>query len=115
MVSVENFILNREGNQKEILLILHDFIVNIPKIEAKYRFKIPFYFRNRWVCYLNPIKDDGIELVFLNGKKMKDRLGLLEDRGRKMVAGIRIYDPIEIPLESIASLLEEAFVLDDLA
>lgn len=33
-------------------------------ITRKIRYRIPFYDFNKWICYLNPVKDKQVELCF---------------------------------------------------
>ncbi len=113
MNTVDNFILEKEGNQQLILIMLKDFLDGYPELVSKIRFNIPFYYGKRWVCYLNPIKKDGIEFVFMFGKKLEDESGLLDATGRKQVAGLTLYEPNEIPFEVIADLMDQAITIDN--
>lgn len=101
------------GNQMEIILRLHRLFSDIPGIECKKRFKIPFYYRHSWVAYLNPIKNDGIELCFLKGLAMSNHDGKLQAKDRKMVAGISIYSAAEIDQNSILDHFHEALIMDE--
>ena len=65
-----NFIYNHEGPQRAIMLYLHELLVNEMGLEAKLRYKIPFYYRKSWICYLNPVKPDSIELAFTRGNEL---------------------------------------------
>jgi len=100
-------------NQMEIILRLDRLFSDIPGIECKKRFKIPFYYRHSWVAYLNPIKKDGVELCFLKGLEMSNHDGRLQTKDRKMVAGISIYSPSEIDKDSILDHFQEALILDE--
>lgn len=100
-------------NQMEIILRLHRLFTDIPGIECKKRFKIPFYYRHSWVAYLNPIKKDGIELCFLKGLEMSNHDGRLQSKDRKMVAGISIYSFEEIDEDSVLDHFHEALILDE--
>ena len=113
MSAFDLFIERITENQRRIVFILNDLFVEYPHVVMKVRFKIPFYYLHSWVCYLNPVKPDKIELVFINGKKLSNVQGLLDDRGRKMVAGIMIDDPEHIPLENIQDIFAEALILDE--
>ena len=100
-------------NQMEIILRLDGLFSEMPGIEVKKRFKIPFYYRHSWVCYLNPIKKDGVELCFLKGLEMSNHDGKLQSKGRKMVAGISIYSASEIGQDSILDHFNEALILEE--
>lgn len=113
MNPVEAFILEQEGNQQLVLQFLHELIQSHPEITNKIRYKVPFYYRKSWICYLNPTKKPiGIELVFLRGNELSNEQGVLDARGRKQVAGI-IFETIEdIQIEPLLEIIQEALLLD---
>jgi len=102
-----------DNQQKEITSYLHNWLTIEYNLEAKYRFKIPFYYQNTWICYLNPIKNDGIEINFVRARELSAHDDVLDFRGRKMVAGLAMYDVKKIPLISLAPVLDEAILLDE--
>lgn len=101
--------------QRAILIHLHQIIVSLPGVSCKMRYKIPFYDRISWVCYLNKIKQDGVELAFIRGKDLYDDTGLLQLRKRKQIAGVHYYHPSEIDEEWLNALLHQALLLDEKA
>ncbi|MFN8865371.1 MAG: DUF1801 domain-containing protein [Flavobacteriales bacterium] len=113
MAEVTDFIYSTEGSQREILLQLHELLSSDLELTDKIRFKIPFYYRKSWICYLNPIKGNGIELAFLRGNELSNTHGLLEARGRKQVAGIALYNTADMPMREITEIIHEAILLDD--
>ncbi len=113
MEAVLNFILEKEGNQQKILERLHDLICSFPEITTKIRYRVPFYYHKSWICYLNPIKNDGVELAFIRGNELSNEQGLLQHEGRKQVAGIKFYDPKEVNNELIMEIFQEALILDE--
>lgn len=112
---VEDYIYQLEGQQKEIMQILHDLFTLEFNLEAKIRYKIPFYFGNTWICYLNPMKEDKVDFAIVRGREISDGNGLLESRGRKMVRSIAFSNTNEIPLDTLREILEEAIFLDSLS
>jgi hypothetical protein len=112
--TIENFILGLDGQQKAIVSYLHHRLSDYHELIPKIRFNIPMYYRKSWVCYINPIKNEGIELAFLNGHKLSNQ-GILNSKKRKMVAGIDLYKVSEIPERQIDEIVHEAIILDDLA
>lgn len=80
MDPVENFIYQFEGQQREVLIFLHNLLLQEPKITTKIRFKIPFYYRKHWVCYLNPKKNGTVEFSFIRGNELSNEQGLLESK-----------------------------------
>ena len=114
MNSVEAFILDKEGAQQAILQYLHNLMESTPEVTSKIRYKIPFYYRKSWICYLNPIKKPvGIEMVFLRGNELSNEQGLLDPRGRKQVAGVIFTKVEEIPMETLLEVIQEALYLDE--
>jgi hypothetical protein len=116
MLEVENYIANiKNPNQKCIIQFWHNILATYPTIISKIAFKVPFYYQNTWVCYLNPVKANGIELVFINGQQLKLN-SLLQTKGRKMVAGISFYSMEELGegmVGSVLEIFEEALKLDE--
>jgi hypothetical protein len=113
MTEVADFIYSTEGTQREILLRMHELFTTELDLTDKIRFKIPFYYRKSWICYLNPIKNNGIELAFLRGNELEDPYGLLDSRGRQQVTGIALYEPSDMPIREITEIVHQAIILDD--
>jgi hypothetical protein len=114
MTNVEDFINQLENRQKEIMAYFHELLAQQLELEDKIRFKIPFYFYKSWVCYLNPIKKDAVELAFLLGKELSNQQGLLEAKSRKQVAGITFRNEKDIPKEQVYEIIQEALMLDEM-
>lgn len=113
MDALDLFTENLSDNQKEICYFLHDKFMEFPGIAGKIRFRIPFYYHNSWVCYLNPVKGNKIELCFIHGQKLSNEHGLLEYRNRKMVSGIMLTDIQSLPIEAIMDTYSEALLIDE--
>lgn len=113
MDAVASFIMEQSGQQRALLQYLHRLLCEQPGLSAKIRYKIPFYYRKSWVCYLNPVKNKGIELAFLRGNELSNEQGLLGFRGRKQVSGIIFYQLHEIPEEAVREIVQEALLLDE--
>ena len=114
METVENFILGLDGQQKAIVSFLHQNLTRNHDLIPKIRFKIPMYYRKSWVCYLNPIKNNGIELAFMKGHMLSNELGFLNQKNRKMVSGIEFFDVNQINEQMVNQIIQEAIILDDL-
>ena len=112
MTGVAQFIDQLPENQSQIVSILDDLILSNPEVISKIRYGIPFYYRKSWICYLNPIKPDGIDLVYLRGKELSNVQGLLDATGRKQVAGIKIFNIDQLSFNSLSEILQEALILD---
>ncbi|WP_436517694.1 DUF1801 domain-containing protein [Ekhidna sp. To15] len=114
MKTVESFILGLDGQQKAIVSFLHQRLSLHHDLIAKISYNIPMYYKRKWVCYLNPIKNDGIELAFIKGHRLSNDQGLLVSKGRKRISGIELHDIQSIPLRSIDEIVQEALIIDQL-
>lgn len=112
MTEVEDLIYRFEDSQREIMLYLHHLFLDM-NLMPKIRYRIPFYYRKSWICYVNP-KKEGVELVFLQGKQLSNTQGLLDDKGRKQVAGITLKSVDDIPHEAIFEIAQEAILLENI-
>jgi hypothetical protein len=113
MTEVETFLSELDGIQAETALYLHQQIMSYPGVLCKLRYKIPFYDRKHWVCYINPLNNNKLELVFLRGSELIDFDGTLQPRGRKMVKGI-IFDGFQtISFDLLHAIIQEALNLDE--
>lgn len=113
MYAVEEYITQLEDNQRKIAAFLHQKLTEEFGLEAKIRFKIPFYYRKSWVCYLNPVKNDGIELAFIRGNELSNEYQYFDFKGRKQVMGITIYDIKDLDRDILEQTLIEALTLDE--
>jgi len=113
-MNLDYFLDTISENQRNIISFLHEEFLNYPGVTFKMRFKVPFYDYGSWFCYLNPVKPNKVELCFLKGKEMTNGAGLLDDRGRKMVAGIMIADYSDMPLQPIIESFIEAMSLQEM-
>lgn len=93
---------------------LHDLLMSFPQVTTKIRYKIPFYYRKSWVCYLNPVKNNGVELCFLKGSELSNEQAILEPTDRKMVRGIKYYNTDVIDEKLLREVINEALILDGL-
>ncbi len=116
MHPVEAFIWNLDdkNEQKEIMYYLHELILSHPGTTAKIRYRIPFYYRKTWVCYLNPLKDGRVDFAFIHGNEMGDPFNLFFVGDRKQIRSVRIGTLGEIEEEKLLYFLQEAFLIDDL-
>ena len=96
-----------------ILEHLHNLITSYPNVTYKIRYRVPFYYKKSWICYLNPIKNDGVELAFIRANEMSNENGLLDFKNRTQVAGVSFLNIKDIKEEAIVEILEEAFLLDE--
>lgn len=113
MSPTEAYITELPDNQRLIMQYLHGLLMSFPQVTTKIRYKIPFYDRKSWVCYLNPVKNNGVELCFLKGSELSNEQGILEPTDRKMVRGIKYYKPEAINVKLLREVINEAIILDE--
>lgn len=113
MSPAELFISEKEGEQQVVLDFLHNLLIGFPEVEDKIRYKVPFYYRKTWICYLNPLKAGGVELAFIRANELSNESGILDFKNRKQIAGITINKVEDIPMESLSELIMEALLLDE--
>jgi len=113
MNKVEDYIYSFEGDQLEVLLFFHDLLTSFQTVTSKIRFKIPFYYQNTWVCYLNPVKPNKIAICFLRGYEMSNEQDILESKGRKQVLSAEFASVDEIPKKLMSEIINEALFLDE--
>lgn len=114
MSTIGDFILGIDGQQKAIVSYLHQRLVEYHGLKQDIKYEIPMYRNRKWVCYMNPIKKNGIELAFVKGYLLSNEQKLLDQKKRKYVAGIDIYHISEIRERAIDEIIQEALILDDL-
>ena len=114
MTEVEDYMYTFVDSQREILLYLHKLLAVELNLTDKLRFKIPFYYRKSWICYMNPTKHNTIELAFIRGNELSNAQGLLENKGRKQVWSIELDKRTEIPIKELIEIIQEAILLDEM-
>jgi hypothetical protein len=95
------------------MLFIHKLLSDELTLTDKLRFKIPFYYRNSWICYLNPSKNNSIEFVFVRGHELSNTQGLLDNKGRKQVWSMELTKPSEMPIKELTEIIQEAILLDE--
>jgi len=109
---VEDYIYQLEGQQREIMLFFHELLTIDYGLQAKIRYKIPFYFGNSWIVYLNNTKNNKVDFAIVRGKEISNSAGLLESRDRKMIRSVEFASVKEIPQDLVREIIEEAIFLD---
>ncbi len=113
MDSVADYIADLTGRQKDLMEHLHKMLTIEFDLEPKLRYGIPFYYKKSWICYLNPLKEDKLELAFLRGSELSNEQGLLDARNRKMVKGIELSNIKTIPVRPLKEIIHEAILVDE--
>ncbi|MEL7533350.1 MAG: DUF1801 domain-containing protein [Bacteroidota bacterium] len=112
-MSVRDFIEGQDKDRRDLMRYLHQMFSEEMGLVSKIRYKVPFYYNRSWICYLNPSKKVGIELVFLRGNELSNVQGILEARGRKQVRGILLEKLADLPQDAIREIMHEAIILDE--
>jgi len=112
MSLVEDYISTLEGAQFEIANHLHNMFTNEFNLQPKIKYKIPFYFNNSWICYLNPLKNNGIECAFTRGNELLIESPILLSKGRKQIKGIDLFCVNDIT-DELFEILHEALFIDE--
>ena len=113
MEDVLSFIERYEGQQRMILEYFRNIFVEELGLTEKIRFKIPFFFNRSWICYLNPVKNNGVDLSFLRGNELSNIQGLLEAKDRVQVRSITFYQLENVPRSLVDEIIQEAILLDE--
>ena len=113
MTEVEDYIYNFDDSQRDIMLYLHKFLAVELNLTDKIRFKIPFYYRKSWICYLSPMKNNSIEFAFLRGNELSNAQGILDSKGRKQVFSVELTALLKIPIKQLTEIIQEAILLDE--
>ena len=105
MTEVEDFIYQLEGNQRNAMLYFHNLLTVDLNLSSKIKFKVPFFYRKSWICYLNPTKDGRIEFAFTRGNELSNNQGILNSFGRKQVYSIMVENISDIPIQQIKEII----------
>lgn len=64
------FIEERSGEQQAILIYLYELFLQSEGVRPRMAYGIPFFYGKKWICYVNPLKSGGVELVFTRGREL---------------------------------------------
>lgn len=92
----------------------------IPDIKEKLSYNVPFFKRNRTVCFIWPasvpwgkVERNGVQLGFTSGHLINDFAGYLNMGTRKSVAIKTFFSIDEIETDLLRAYLFEALDVDD--
>lgn len=111
-MNINEFISDYSKKQQAIILRLHRDLIDL-NLRSEYKFKLPFYYKRSWICYLNPTKQDTVELAFTRGNELSNAYDFLEKKGRRQVYGIEIINVKDCSMEGVISTIHEAILLDE--
>jgi uncharacterized protein len=108
MKTVDEYAENLPDERKEICLLLREMIFeNVPGVEEKLSFKIPFYHYYGMFMYLNNTPK-GINVAFCRGKDLVIAFPQLMQKDRAMVATVTIEHKKQIREKNIRELIVAA-------
>lgn len=107
-----DYIYAKKGSQHELLLQLHNFISEYQGVVGVLKWGIPFYSINKPICYINPLKNNGVEVVFWSGTNLKESMKYLDQKKRKSMAGITYTHIDTVDFEILHGVLHEAKKID---
>jgi len=91
---------------------LHRLFTENYDLESNHKYEIPFYSSKSWICYINPIKNDTVELDFTRGIELVHQADVLNFKGRKQVKGFDLKGLDYQQLELVGMVLQDAIILD---
>jgi hypothetical protein len=99
-------------NQQQLMMHLNELLENEFQLSRKMRFKLPFYFKNSWICYLNPLKNGALELAFTRANELPKDLDMLDFKDRKQVGSFTFFELSDELMMQIRIIMSEATLLD---
>ena len=113
LTSCLDYIESLDGEQRRIMLVLHQFLSTYPQVTCRIRYRVPFFYRKSWLCYLNPLKNSAVELCFVRANELSNKNGLLDFKNRTQVAGVTYCAIGEIQEDALAEVVQEVLLLDE--
>ncbi len=113
MKEVEDFIFAKEGGQRDLLLFLHNLLVEEYQLVSKIRYKIPFYDKNSWLFYLSPLKNGAVDFAVIRASELTEAKELLDFKKRKQVASLELNPNEDLPENEIRAVIKAALSLDE--
>ena len=125
--AVDEIILGLPRSEQVMMKKLRALIQEcLPKATEKVSYQVPFYRRNRLICFIWPPsvfwgpkrtsetqQAKGLALGFCQGNLMSNEEGLLLAEGRKQIYCMYFHSASEIRERQLRPLLFEAGLLDD--
>lgn len=111
--SVKEFFLELEPPLQDIGRFLDDLLQEEFGLQPKWRYRLPFYYKKSWICYLSPKGNKIMELAFTRGNELSNEDGLLLDLGRKQVKSLLITSIRELDSQALRKIINEAVLLDE--
>lgn len=102
---VDAYIEALPEEKKELYQQLRELILeNVPGVEEKLSFKIPFYHYFGMFMYLNLTKD-GVDVAFCRGKDLLTTFPQLENKDRAIIASVCIKNKKDIDAFEVRQMI----------
>ncbi len=114
MRSSEKYILEQPEPYREMLLYLQTVVEStLPKLELKYKYKIPFYYyKGKPFCYFNAShKKKFVDVGFWKGNQIQVCHEHLVSENRKMMVSLRYFSIADVNEAVLVPVLENAIKL----
>ena len=118
---VTKFIENLPGEEKKMMILLRDVILEInPAFEEKFAFGVPYYYLNKRVCFIWPTSiprsglQEGVIFGLCNGVILKKKFDIISCGSNKVVGWIQYYSAKEIKPQIIKDILTEAIIFQEM-
>ncbi len=110
-----------DKDEKEIVLYLRDLVYEIiPDAKEKLSFNVPFFHRNKAICYIWPssipwgkVKNKGVSFSLSKGYLLNDKHNYLDRANRKQIYSRIFYSIQDIDEQIVRELLSEALKVDN--
>lgn len=108
MKQVDAYIDALPDGKRELGATIREIILSeVPDIEERFSFKLPFYHYFGIFCYINSIPG-GFDIGFCRGRDLVDAFPQLERRNRAVMASISIYNKKDIERLELRRILSVA-------
>lgn len=112
MQRVDDYILRLPEKEKEIHILLREFIHEIiPDVSEKMAYGLPFFYLKKPFCYIH-LHQGGVDISFMNANLMKIQKKHLDMRDRARVGSLHYKEVFDIDIDILKNVLLEAASLD---
>ena len=114
MTPIHQYIYSKPERISQVLDFLNEKILSLDvAIKSTLKWRVPFYIRNKPLCYLNVVKSGEVELNFTKGYLFEEeQKGNMKFNGRTLVGGIKYRNLEEIDVDILTEVMNEAIRVD---
>lgn len=118
---IDEFLAGLPREEQVITKFLRSIILDCdPHIQEKLAYGVPYFFRNRRICFIWPHsapygpKDTLVSLGFCYGYQLSNEQNILLKEGRTQVSIVKYASLSSINQKTVHEILQEALLVDDL-